>query len=58
MNAQVYTHIVLEPVAIPYFQQLEKAMFQHDNARAHTAAVTTRFLCVSQDTVLEIESTS
>lgn len=37
MNAEDYIHSDLEPVAIPYFQQLEKPILYQDNPKPHTA---------------------
>lgn len=44
LNAQGYINDILEPVTLPYLQELENHIFQQDNARPHTAAATTRFL--------------
>lgn len=50
MNIQENIHIVVEPVAIPYLQKRDNSIFQQDNARPHTAALTTRFSPYSQFT--------
>lgn len=45
LNAQRYIDTVLRPVAVPFLQQQQRGtIFQHDNARPHTAAVTRNFL--------------
>lgn len=43
---------MLQPVALPYLQQLQDPIFQQDNARPHTAAVTRNFLRQANVTVL------
>ncbi|GFU61917.1 transposable element Tcb2 transposase [Trichonephila clavipes] len=39
MTAQRSVHEILQPHALPLMQQLPGAIFQHDNARPHTARV-------------------
>lgn len=52
MKIQKYLYNVLEPVALPYFHQLENPIFQQYNTRRYTIAVTTNFLRKFQVTVL------
>ena len=44
LNAIGYINNVLQPVLVPYLQELEEPIFQQDNARPHTARVTMEFL--------------
>ena len=44
LNAAGYIANVLEPVALPYLRGMENSIYQQDNARPHTARVTTQFL--------------
>lgn len=44
LNAQRYIETILEPVLLPFIQHLPEAVFQQDNARPHTANITTGFL--------------
>lgn len=44
LNARRYIDSVLEPVVVPLLQNLPGAAFQQDNARPHTAHVTSAFL--------------
>ncbi|GFS67687.1 transposable element Tcb2 transposase [Trichonephila clavipes] len=39
MTAQRYIHDILQPGVFPLTQRLPEAIFQHDNARSHTARV-------------------
>ncbi|GFV29081.1 transposable element Tcb1 transposase [Trichonephila clavipes] len=49
LNSQRYISEVLEPVVLPYFEDLAAAIFQQDNARPHVARIVqrsfTRFNC-------------
>lgn len=40
MAANVYIRIVIEPVVLLFMNDIKGGMFQQDNARLHTAAVT------------------
>ncbi|GFX76489.1 transposable element Tcb1 transposase [Trichonephila clavipes] len=44
LNSQRYISEVLEPVALPYFQGLTTAIFQHDNVRPHVTHIVQRFI--------------
>ena len=44
ITAQRYINQVLRPVAVPYIQQHNNLVLQHDNARAHSARQTVAFL--------------
>lgn len=44
LNARRYIDNILEPVVLPFLQNLPGAVFQQDNARPHTANVTLDFL--------------
>lgn len=44
LNAQRYRDEVLRPVVVPFLQQNPRTVFQHDNARPHTARLTQDFL--------------
>ena len=44
LTAQRYRDEVLRPVVLPFVQQHQGTLFQHDNARPHTARLTTDFL--------------
>ena len=44
LNAQRYIVNILEPVVAPYINDNNLTMFMQDNARPHTARVTTAFL--------------
>ncbi|GFX02145.1 transposable element Tcb1 transposase [Trichonephila clavipes] len=39
LNSQRYISEVLEPVVLPYIQDLATAIFQQDNARPHVARI-------------------
>lgn len=52
LNARRYIDNILEPVLVPFLQDLPEAVFQHDNARPHTAHVTLEFL--AQNNVLQL----
>ncbi|GFU74261.1 transposable element Tcb1 transposase [Trichonephila clavipes] len=43
LNSQHYISEVLEPVVFPYFQGLDTAIFQQDNALSHVARIVQRF---------------
>ncbi|GFT16606.1 transposable element Tcb1 transposase [Trichonephila clavipes] len=43
LNSQRYISEVLEPVVLPYLQDLAKAIFHQDNARPHVARIVQRF---------------
>ncbi|RZC35258.1 hypothetical protein BDFB_005358 [Asbolus verrucosus] len=44
LNAESYIGQVLEPVVLAYFEDLQNATFQQDNARPQTGEVTRQFL--------------
>ena len=44
LNAQCYRDEILAPVVIPYINANGNAILQQDNARPHTARLTTQFL--------------
>ncbi|MBJ5464031.1 transposase [Salmonella enterica subsp. enterica serovar Derby] len=44
MTARRYVSDVLQPVALPYLQRLQNAVFQQDNARPHTAIISRQAL--------------
>ena len=44
VKAQRYINQVLAPEIMPYFQQHTNVTLQQDNARTHTARITTAFL--------------
>nr|CAH7712140.1 unnamed protein product [Callosobruchus chinensis] len=52
MASQSYINNVIQPVALPFLQQLQNPTFQQDNARRHTAAVTRDFLRQANVTTL------
>ncbi|GFX15304.1 transposable element Tcb1 transposase [Trichonephila clavipes] len=43
LNSQRYISEVLEPVVLPYLQDLATAIFQQDNARPHVSRIVQRF---------------
>ncbi|GFS64585.1 transposable element Tcb1 transposase [Trichonephila clavipes] len=43
LNNQLYISEELEPVVLPYLQDLVIAIFQQDNARPHVACIVQRF---------------
>jgi transposase len=53
VNAQRYIDQVLRPVVVPHFQQHANLTLQQDNARPHTARVTTHFLQQHGITVMQ-----
>ena len=44
LTAQNYINTILNPIAVPFLQANHGSIFQHDNARPHTANITTHFL--------------
>lgn len=52
LNARRYINLVLQPVLLPYIQQIPGSTFQQDNARAHTAVMTRDFLQMNNVLVL------
>ena len=44
---------VIEPVVVPYLRQHNIGIFQHDNARPHTARHTQSILCIHNVNVLQ-----
>ncbi|GFU60369.1 transposable element Tcb1 transposase [Trichonephila clavipes] len=43
LNSQRYISEMLEPVVLPYRQDLATAIFQQENARPHVARIVQRF---------------
>ena len=58
LNAQRYRDEILAPVVIPYIQANHNAIFQQDNARPHTARLTTQFLQANNVNVMDWPSKS
>ena len=53
LNAQRYIDDILRPVVVPFIQQQPRGLlFQHDNARPHTARLTQNFLANANVQVL------
>ena len=52
VTAQRYINQVLRPVVLPYIHQHNHLVFQHDNARAHSARETANFLQQHNNRVL------
>ncbi|GFX21498.1 transposable element Tcb1 transposase [Trichonephila clavipes] len=48
LNSQLYISEVLEPVVLPYLQDLAAAVFQQDNARPHVTRIVQRFFVNNQ----------
>ncbi|GFW57862.1 transposable element Tcb1 transposase [Trichonephila clavipes] len=48
LNSQRYMSEVLEPVVLPYVQDLETAIFQQDNERPHVTSIIQRFFVIHQ----------
>jgi transposase len=44
LTANVYVSLVIQPVVLPFMSSIPGGVFQQDNARPHTAAVTQRAL--------------
>lgn len=44
MTAHRYVHVVLQPVALTFRYEHSGAVFQNDNARPHTAAISRAYL--------------
>ncbi|KAJ3655729.1 hypothetical protein Zmor_014849 [Zophobas morio] len=44
LNARGYIDTVLKTITVPYLRGLDRPLFQQDNARPHTARVTTEYL--------------
>ena len=53
LNAQRYSDEILAPVVIPYVNANPNAIFQQDNARSHTARLTTQYLQANNVDVME-----
>ncbi|GFX32077.1 transposable element Tcb1 transposase [Trichonephila clavipes] len=51
LNSQRYISEVLEPVVLPYLQDLATAIFQQDNARPHVARIVQRFVEWAQNEI-------
>ena len=58
LNAQPYRDEILAPVVIPYVNANPNAIFQQDNARPHTARLTTQYLQANNVDVFEWPSKS
>ncbi|MEW8547198.1 MAG: transposase [Candidatus Thiodiazotropha sp.] len=59
VNAQRYRDEVLGPVALPFMRRyIPNGIFQHDNARPHTARLTTNFLQANNVNVMDWPSLS
>ena len=58
VNAQRYRDEILAPVVIPYVIANPNAIFQQDNARPHTARLTTQYLQANNVDVMEWPSKS
>ena len=58
LNAQRYRDEILAPVVIPYLNANPNAIFQQDNARPHTAQLTTQYLQTNNVDVMEWPSKS
>ncbi|GFX12508.1 transposable element Tcb1 transposase [Trichonephila clavipes] len=56
LNSQHYISEVLEPVVLPYFQDLATAIFQQDNARPHMARIGQKVLRQSPDSIASLAS--
>ncbi|GFU22147.1 transposable element Tcb1 transposase [Trichonephila clavipes] len=52
LNSQCYISKVLEPVVLPYLQDLATAIFQQDNARPSVACIVQRFFVNHQNELL------
>ncbi|GBN73540.1 hypothetical protein AVEN_199945-1 [Araneus ventricosus] len=44
LNANLYVSLVIQPVVLPFMSSIQGGIFQQDNARPHTAAVSQRAL--------------
>ncbi|GBM29648.1 hypothetical protein AVEN_125295-1 [Araneus ventricosus] len=44
LNANLYVSLVIQPVVLPFMSSIQGGIFQQDNARSHTAAVSQRAL--------------
>ena len=53
LTAQRYRDRIIEPVVVPHFQQHNIRIFQHDNARPHTARHTQNILRIHNVSVLQ-----
>ena len=58
LNAQRYRDEILAPVVITYVNATPNAIFQQDNARPHTARLTTQYLQANNVDVMEWPSKS
>ena len=59
VNAQRYRDEILRPVVLPFMRRyLPNGVFQHDNARPHTARLTTDFLRINHVIVMDWPSLS
>jgi len=53
LNTQRYINNVLNAEAIPFLRRNAPAVFQHDNARPHTARITRAHLAASNVNVMQ-----
>ena len=53
LTAQRYCDGIIEPVVVPYLQQHNVGIFQHDNARPHTARHTQNILRIHNVSMLQ-----
>ena len=53
LTAQKYCGGIIEPVVVPYLQQYNVGIFQHDNASPHTARHTQNILRIHNVNVLQ-----
>ena len=54
VNAQRYRDEILRPVVLPFMRRyLPNGVLQHENARPHTARLTTNFLRINQVNVMD-----
>ncbi|GBL94676.1 Transposable element Tc1 transposase [Araneus ventricosus] len=40
LTANLYVSLVIQPIVLPFMNSIQEGVFQHDNARRHTAVVT------------------
>ena len=53
LTTQKYSDRIIEPVVVPYLQQHNIGIFQHDNAPSHTARHTQNILRIHNVNVLQ-----
>ncbi|GFY12113.1 transposable element Tcb1 transposase [Trichonephila clavipes] len=58
LNSQSYISNVLEPVVLPYLQDLATAIFQQDNAQPYVARIVQRFFVNHQIELLPLPASS